>query len=161
GCQLASILSDFGCRVVLIEYAPRIVPRADADLSAALELSFRAQGIEVLTSARVERIEPGVRVVYHAGGETKAVEGDAAFFAVGAPGNPDRVNAAAAGVAVERGYIVVDDYLCTSAPHIFAAGDVDGNSMLVSSARLEGRVAAENAVLGPRRRAVHEVVPVG
>jgi pyruvate/2-oxoglutarate dehydrogenase complex dihydrolipoamide dehydrogenase (E3) component len=46
-------------------------------------------------------------------------------------------------------------------PHIYAAGDVDGNSMLVSSAMLEGRVAAENAVLGPRRRVVHEIVPGG
>jgi pyruvate/2-oxoglutarate dehydrogenase complex dihydrolipoamide dehydrogenase (E3) component len=49
----------------------------------------------------------------------------------------------------------------TSVPHIFAAGDVNGSSMLVSSALLEGRVAAENAVLGPRRRIGHEVVPVG
>jgi dihydrolipoamide dehydrogenase len=80
---------------------------------------------------------------------------------VGWPGNADLVDAAAAGVAVERGYVVVDDYLRTSVPHIFAAGDVDGHSMLVASARLEGRVAAENAVLGPRRRVVHEVVPVG
>jgi pyruvate/2-oxoglutarate dehydrogenase complex dihydrolipoamide dehydrogenase (E3) component len=71
------------------------------------------------------------------------------------------MHAAAAGVAIERGYVVIDDYLRTSVPHIFAAGDVTGHSMLVPSARLEGRVAAENAVLGPRRRVVHEIVPVG
>jgi pyruvate/2-oxoglutarate dehydrogenase complex dihydrolipoamide dehydrogenase (E3) component len=164
GCQLTSILSDFGCRVSLLEYAPRIVPRADADVSAALERAFRAQGIEVVTSAGVERLDPlasGVRVVYRIGDETKAMEVDAAFFAVGWPSNADRVDAAVAGVAIERGYVVTDDYLRTNVPHIFAAGDVDGHSMLVSSARLEGRVAAENAVLGPRRRAMHEVVPVG
>jgi pyruvate/2-oxoglutarate dehydrogenase complex dihydrolipoamide dehydrogenase (E3) component len=57
--------------------------------------------------------------------------------------------------------VAVDAFQATNVPHIFAAGDVDGNSMLVSSARVEGRVAAENAVLGPRRRVVHEIVPAG
>jgi cation diffusion facilitator CzcD-associated flavoprotein CzcO len=66
GCQLASILADFGCQVSLIEYAPRIVPRADQDISAALERAFRERGIQVMTSAGVERLEPlqaGVRMV--------------------------------------------------------------------------------------------------
>src|SRR5204862_4656476 len=70
-------------------------------------------------------------------------------------------DAVAAGVAVERSYVAVYDYLRTSVPYIFAAGDINGHSMLVQSARLEGRVAAENAVLGPRRRVVHEIVPAG
>ena len=164
GCQLTSILADFGCQVWLLERAPRIVPGADEDVSAELEQAFRARGIEVVTNASVEQLEPlgpGVRVVHRTGEDVRTVEVDAAFFAVGWPGNADLVDAAAAGVAVERGYVVVDDYLRTSVPHIFAAGDVDGHSMLVASARLEGRVAAENAVLGPRRRVVHEVVPVG
>ena len=161
GCQLTSILADFGCRVWLLEYAPRIVPRGDHDVSAALEQAFRERGIEVVTDASVERLEPGLRVVYRTGDEAMDIEVDAAFFAVGWPSNADRVDAAAAGVALERGYVVVDDQLRTSVPHIYAAGDVDGSSMLVASAMLEGRVAAENAVLGPRRRVVHEIVPVG
>jgi dihydrolipoamide dehydrogenase len=164
GCQLTSILADFGCEVCLIEYAPRIVSRADADVSAGLEEAFRGRGIEVVTGAEVERLEagsPGVRVAYRRGDEAGRTDADAAFFAVGWPGNADLIDAAAAGVAVERGYVVVDDYLQTSVPHIFAAGDVDGHSMLVASARAEGRVAAENAVLGPRRRLVQEIVPTG
>ena len=89
------------------------------------------------------------------------VDVDAAFFAVGWPGNADLVDAAAAGVVIERGYVKVDAFMSTNLPHVFAAGDADGNSMLVSSATLEGRVAAENAVLGPRRRVAHEIVPTG
>jgi dihydrolipoamide dehydrogenase len=164
GCQLTSILADFGCSVTLLEYAPRIVPRADEDVSTELEHAFRERGIEVVTGASAQHLEPrqtGVRVIYATGDETKTLDVDAVFFAVGWPGNADVVNAAAAGVAIERGYVVVDDYLRTSVPHIFAAGDVDGNSMLVASALLEGRVAAENAVLGPRRRVAHEIVPCG
>jgi dihydrolipoamide dehydrogenase len=164
GCQLGSILADFGCQVWLLEYAARIVPRADEDVSSELEHAFRERGIHVATSAAVERLEPlqpGVRVVYSTGVETRHVDVDAAFFAVGWPSNADRLDAVAAGVAMERGYVVVDEYLRTSVPHIFAAGDVDGHSMLVSSALLEGRVAGENALLGPRRRVNHEIVPAG
>lgn len=164
GCQLASILADFGCRVSLIEYASRIVPRADEDVSAGLEEAFKARGIDVITGAHVERIEPlgpGVRVVFTVAGETSTDEVDAVFFAVGWPSNADRLDAAVAGIAIEHGYVVVDEFQRTSVDHIFAAGDVDGQSMLVASARLEGRFAAENAVSGPQRRVAHEIVPVG
>jgi pyruvate/2-oxoglutarate dehydrogenase complex dihydrolipoamide dehydrogenase (E3) component len=68
---------------------------------------------------------------------------------------------AAAGVAAERGRIPVNDWLQTNLAHIFAAGDVNGRSMLVPSARHEGRLAAENAVLGTRRQVAHEIVPTG
>jgi dihydrolipoamide dehydrogenase len=164
GCQLTSILADFGCEVTLVEYAPRIVPRSDVDVSVALERAFRARGIAVVTDAAVRQLEalqPGVRVLYRVGDEPRTLDVDAVFFAVGWPGNADLVDAAAAGVATERGYVMVDAFQATSVPHIFAAGDVDGNSMVVSSAILEGRVTAENAVLGPRRRVVHEIVPGG
>lgn len=164
GCQLVSILADFGCRVTLLEFAARIVPRADVDVSTELEHAFRGRGIGVITSAAVERITPlqrGVRVAYRAGTENRYVDADAAFFAVGWPGNADLIDAAAAGVTLNGGYVVVDEYLRTSVPHIFAAGDVDGHSMLVSTARHEGHVAADNAVLGPHRRAVRGIVPAG
>jgi dihydrolipoamide dehydrogenase len=139
------------------------VPSADDDVSAELERAFRARGIDVLTGASLERLEPlepGVRVVYSRS-EPARLDVDAVFFAVGWPGNGDRIGAEAAGVALDRGRIAVDDHLRTNVPHIFAVGDVNGRSPLVSSARLEGRVAAENAVLGTRRKIVHEVVPGG
>ncbi|CAN7587683.1 dihydrolipoyl dehydrogenase family protein [Mycolicibacterium frederiksbergense] len=164
GCQLASILADFGCTVTLVEYGPRIVARADADVSMALEHAFRRRGIDVITGAAVHELQPrtdGVRVLYRTGDDSAAVDVDAVFFAVGWPGNADVVDAAAAGVRTERGYVVVDASAATNIAHIFAAGDVDGNSMLVSSATLEGRVAAENAVLGRRRQVAHEIVPAG
>jgi dihydrolipoamide dehydrogenase len=81
--------------------------------------------------------------------------------AVGWPGNADRLNLEAARVASERSYVVVDDYLRTTAPHIFAAGDINGRMMLVQSAGHEARIAAENAVLGPTRAAGHQIVPHG
>ncbi|MGY2874358.1 pyruvate/2-oxoglutarate dehydrogenase complex dihydrolipoamide dehydrogenase (E3) component [Marmoricola sp. URHA0025 HA25] len=164
GCQLASILADFRCAVTLVEFAPRILPRADHDVSEALEQALRRRGIEIITGAAVQqlrRLSAGVRVDYHAADRPEKVDVDAAFFAVGWPGNADLVDASAAGVVTNAGYMATDECLRTNVPHIFAAGDVNGNSMLVASAVLEGRVAAENAVLGSGRPAFHDVVPVG
>ena len=165
GCQLASILADFGCRVWLLEVAPRIVPRADRDVSVALERAFTERGITVLTGASVDRLETvggGLEVSYRRVGDEAILSVDAVFFAVGWPANADLLDVTTVGIEVDRGYVVVDEHLRTNLPHIFAAGDVNGHSMLVGSAIYEGRIAAENAVvLGTRRRVVHDVVPVG
>ena len=94
GCQLTSILADFGCDVTLIEYAPRIVLRADVDVSVALEHAFRGRGIEVITSAAVHQLEalkPGVRILYRVGDESRVVDVDAAFFAVVLEGGQEGV----------------------------------------------------------------------
>ena len=164
GCQIASILDDFGVDVTLIEAAQGLVASADQDVSEALTAAFRDRGITVLTSTSVERLaraEAGIDVVYRGADEQRQITADAVFLAVGWPGNADLVDAARAGIEVSRGYVEVDDALRSNVPHIFAAGDVNGISMLVPSARLEGRVAAENAVLGTRRRFTHEIVPTG
>ena len=75
--------------------------------------------------------------------------------------NLSQLNLDAAGVKAEPGAITVDDYLRTNVEHIFAAGDGNGHSMLVQTARMEGRIAARNAVLGPARQATCDVVPSG
>ncbi|HEX6553621.1 MAG TPA: NAD(P)/FAD-dependent oxidoreductase [Ktedonobacteraceae bacterium] len=164
GCQLASILEDFGCRVYLLEFASRLIPREDEDISLALADAFQKQHMTVITGAQTERLEKvdgGIRLHYRKQERPASLTVGAVFFAVGWPGNVDTLNLAAAGVVTERSYIPVNDYLQSNVPHIFAAGDINGQSMLVQSARYEGRIAAENAVLGPYRRFTHEIVPSG
>jgi len=164
GCQLASILEDFGCQVYLLEFAPRLLPREDEDIAVALADAFGKQRMTVITGARTERLEKvdgGIQLHYRTQERPASLIVDAVFFAVGWPGNVDALNLAAAGVETERSYIPVNDYLQSNVPHIFAAGDINGQSMLVQSARYEGRIAAENAVLGPYRRFTHEIVPSG
>ena len=164
GCQLASILADFGAAVTLIEAAPRLVARADQDVSEALAESFTDRGIAVLTSTLVERLEratAGTTVHHRSESQQARVDVDVVFLAVGWPGNADALDVARIGIDIDHGYVKVNDDLRSSLPHVFAAGDVNGISMLVPSARLEGRIAAENAVLGTRRRFTHELVPTG
>jgi pyruvate/2-oxoglutarate dehydrogenase complex dihydrolipoamide dehydrogenase (E3) component len=164
GCQLASILEDFGCQVYLLELAPRLLPQEDKDIALALADAFGKQGITVITGAGTERLEKtngGIQLHYRKQERSDSLMVDAVFFATGWPGNVDTLNLAAAGVVTERSYIPVNDYLQSNVPHIFAAGDINGQSMLVQSARYEGRIAAENAVLGPYHRFTHEIVPSG
>lgn len=164
GCQLASILADFGVDTCLIEAGPRLVPRADQDVSDALADAFRDRGMAISTSTQVERLVGGAGVTtvhYRRNDKPGQLDADAVFLAVGWPGNADLIGATEVGIDTERGYVQVDQSLRSNLWHVLAAGDVNGISMLVPSARLEGRVAAENAVLGTRRRFSHALVPTG
>ena len=168
GCQLASIFSDFGARVTLIDIADRILPGEDADVGSALSSAFQSQGIEISTGLdQIERIAAsGPRgsartLVFSRAGQTQQLEVDAVILAVGWPGNAHSLAPQAAGVEQSNGFIQVDDQLRTSARHIFAAGDITGRMMLVQSAGYEARIAAENAVSGWNRSYSHHIVPHG
>jgi dihydrolipoamide dehydrogenase len=168
GCQLASIFNAFGARVYLLELAPRILPGEDEAVSQAVSEAFRARSVEVLAGIggveRIEKVAEGLHLHYRRIGEARRLEVEAVLFAVGWIGNLEPLNLAAAGVETARGYIKVDDTLRTTAPHIFAAGDITGRMMLVQSASHEARIAAENALLGADRvesTAWHTIVPHG
>jgi pyruvate/2-oxoglutarate dehydrogenase complex dihydrolipoamide dehydrogenase (E3) component len=164
GCQIASIFDDLGATVSLFEAGPVLLPAADPSVSAELGRSFRAQGMNVHTGTLVGALSPGqgaIQVDYRSGPDTGQLVADAVFFAVGWPANLSQLALDAAGVHAEPGLIPADDYLRTNVEHIFAAGDVNGRSMLVQTARMEGRIAATNAILGATRPASYEVVPSG
>lgn len=150
GCQLASVMKTFGSEVTLLEMAPQILPAEDESVIQAIEQAFSERGINIVCGIsgvdRVEQSDEALRLHYRKGDKEEVVEADAVIAAVGWPGNIESLNPDAAGVKTERSYIVSDDYLRTTAPNIFAAGDIDGRMMLVQSAGYEARVAAENAV---------------
>ena len=164
GCQIASILEDLGVTVSVFEAAPTLLPAADPSVSVGLGDAFLAQGMDVYTGTLVDSLRTqggAIRVDYRTGPVTGQVVADAVFFAVGWPANLSHLALEAAGVRAAPGMIPVDDYLRTNIGHIFAAGDVDGRSMLVQTARMEGQAAATNAILGATRSAAYEVVPSG
>ncbi len=165
GCQLASIFNAFGVKVWILELGPRLLGMEDALISTTLADSFAERGIEIDTGIegveKVERQAEGLLLWYRHKAQTRQIHCEAVIMAVGWPGNADQLNLKAAGVQSERGYVLVDEYLRTSVPHIFAAGDITGRMMLVQSASYEGRVAAENAVLGIGQPYSHKIVPHG
>jgi pyruvate/2-oxoglutarate dehydrogenase complex dihydrolipoamide dehydrogenase (E3) component len=164
GCQIASVLEDLGAAVTVYEAGPVLVPAADPSVSEGLGRAFRAQGMTIATGTMVEslaRRSGGIRIEYRGPVGTGQAAADAVFFAVGWPGNLSQLNLDAAGVSAGPSAIAVDQYLRTNVGHIFAVGDVNGHSMLVQSARMEGRIAARNAILGAARHATYDVVPSG
>jgi dihydrolipoamide dehydrogenase len=165
GCQLASVFHAFGAETTLLEVAPRLLAVEDEAVSDTVTAAFQGRGMHIQTGiAGVERIDKtadGLRLSFRLGDEIRAIQAEAIILAVGWPGNLEALNLAAAGVESERGYIRVDDSLRTSAAHIFAAGDITGRMMLAQSAGHEGRIAAENAVMGADQPARHVIVPHG
>ena len=165
GCQLASIFDSFGVHTSILDLAPRILPAEDESVSGAMADAFRDRRIGIVTGIggvqQIEKIGSGLRLHYRIGDDSRALEVETVILATGWVGNLEGLNLAAANVQIERGYVVVDDYLRTTAPHIFAAGDITGRMMLVQSAGYEARAAAENAVRGPRRKYEHRIVPHG
>jgi pyruvate/2-oxoglutarate dehydrogenase complex dihydrolipoamide dehydrogenase (E3) component len=164
GCQIASILADLGVTVAVFEAGDRLLPSADSTVSFELRRAYEVQGIEVHTETLVEALrkeEAGIRICCRKGESAEDTLADTVFFAVGWPANVDQLALAQAGVLADRRTIPVDVFLRTNVDHIFAVGDVNGRSMLVQTARLEGRIAAHNAVLGPSRQATYDVVPSG
>jgi dihydrolipoamide dehydrogenase len=165
GCQLASVFAAFGTKVWLLEVAPRIVAGEDELVSQALSQAFREREIKLVTGIggidRIELAASGMQFFYRSGDQIYSLAVEQVVLAVGWPGNVESLNLEAAGVQSQRGYIQVDDTLQTSAPHIFAAGDITGRMMLVQSAGSEARIAADNAATGAGLACHHQVVPHG
>jgi pyruvate/2-oxoglutarate dehydrogenase complex dihydrolipoamide dehydrogenase (E3) component len=166
GCQLGSIFDDFGARVWVLEVGDRILRLEDPSISSAIHRAFDDRGIITLTGiGGIEQIEgqfgSAKRLVYIDGDSTESLDVDAVVFAVGWPGNIENLNLERVGVDTDRGYILTDDYLRTTAGHIYAAGDITGRMGLVQRAGYDARVAAENAVLGDGMRYRHQIVPHG
>jgi pyruvate/2-oxoglutarate dehydrogenase complex dihydrolipoamide dehydrogenase (E3) component len=162
GVQVASIFHAFGSRVELFEMGGRILSAEDEDVSAAVATAFRQAGIIVHENFGAidsfEKTPAGVRMSYSKNGRRNTADAALAVVAAGWVANTGALNLSAAGVVRDdRGFVKVDDHLRTSAPHIFAAGDVTGHLMLVPPALQEGFAAATNAILGPTMKLVHGV----
>jgi dihydrolipoamide dehydrogenase len=166
GLQVASIFNAFGSRVQLLEAGPRVLPYADDDVAAAVAAAFRVAGIAVQVNfgaiESFEKTATGVRMNFSKDGKRGHVEATLAVVAVGWAADTDRLRLVTAGVELnQRGFVKVDEYLATTAPHIFAAGDITGRLMLVPEAIQDGFVAATNALRGPTMPLGNRVSPSG
>jgi dihydrolipoamide dehydrogenase len=155
GCEWASMLSDFGVDVTMIEYAPRILPLEDEDVSAELAKLFgrRKSKIKIITSAGVMpetvKIEGGqvsIQAKVNAGTDKETVEtftADKILVSVGRAANVENIGLEATEVVVERGTIQVDEHYRTKEKNIFAIGDVINTPQLAHIAAHEGIHAME------------------
>ena len=154
GCQVASIVLDLGAQVDLVEAADRLIPTSDVDVSRGLRAAFTARGMNIMTATRSDAIEVQngrLSVVLQRDGNRETLETDAVFLMVGWPANLSSLGLDIAGISTRGPYVLVDQYLQTNVPKIFAVGEANGLSTVVQTVLLQGSLAAENAVLGPKR----------
>ena len=150
GLEMATVYSELGCEVSIVEFMPDIITGADKDLVAPLRKRMNTLLKEIMTNTKVTELKPlknGIEVHFENakdGGALPAQTYDKVLIATGRQPNGDLINAQAAGVNVdERGFIAVDKQMRTNVSHIFAIGDIVGQPMLAHKATHEAKVAAE------------------
>jgi dihydrolipoamide dehydrogenase len=147
GLEMATVYSELGTKVTVVELMDQLIPGADKDLVAPLTKRITKAYEDIHLKTRVTQVEatPEGLVVSFEGPKAPATDTfDKILVAVGRKPNGRLVDAEKAGITVdERGFIPVDGQMRTNVPHIFAIGDVVGQPMLAHKAVHEGKVAAE------------------
>lgn len=152
GIELAQMLSRVGSQVTVLEAMPRIVPAEEAEIGVALAGYLREEGMTIYTGVTVVGVAGGpgnYRVrIRDAAGE-KTLEAEQLLVATGRRANTAGLGLEDAGILVgAKGEVTVNEYLETSRPGIYAAGDVIGDPMFVYVAAYAGKLAATNALQG-------------
>jgi pyruvate/2-oxoglutarate dehydrogenase complex dihydrolipoamide dehydrogenase (E3) component len=163
GLEFAQVFRRLGAAVTVVEKSPRLVSREDEEVSNAIREILEAEGIEIRLESECIQFEPrGAEIavgVNCAAGEPEVI-GSHVLLAVGRRPNTDDLGLDQAGVKVDaQGYIVVDDSLKTSVPHIWALGDCNGRGAFTHTSYDDFEVAAANLLDGAARK-VSDRIPV-
>ena len=146
GIEFASFYHDMGAEVTVVEMLDRVLPIEDEEISAFVRKSFEKQGIKIHTSATVaglERNGANLAARIEVDGQGAEVEVGRVILAVGIVGNVEDVGLEGTGVRVERSHVVVDQWLCTGEPGVYAIGDLVGPPWLAHKAMHEGVICVE------------------
>lgn len=161
GCELAQAFARFGSEVTLLDRAPRVLPQVPADAAAVVAASLQADGVALHTSAtirRVVRTQSGVQVLVDDDGPP--IEVDAVLVSTGRRPVVEGLGLSAAGVDFDRDRgVVVDDYLRTTNPRIYAAGDCATAERFTHMADAMARTVVQNALFVPSKKVSSLLVP--
>ena len=165
GLEFASMFAGFGSKVIVLESYPQLVGREDVDIADAVRKVLESKGIEFRLNARVEEIKDteGETIVGYKDVATQTTHNlfaDAVLVATGRRPNTERLNPGAAGVQLDdRGAILVDEHLQTTAPNIWAIGDVKGGLQFTYISQDDYRIIREH-LFGSGTRTVNDRDPV-
>jgi dihydrolipoamide dehydrogenase len=163
GLELGSVWSRLGSEVIVIEYLDRILPGMDAEVAKQFQRILEKQGFKFHLSSKVVVIEKGAKgakVSFEsvAGGAATTLDADVALVATGRRPYVDGLGLEQAGVAMERGRIVIDARFGTNVSGIYAIGDVVRGPMLAHKAEDEGTAVAE-IIAGQHGHVNYDVIP--
>jgi dihydrolipoamide dehydrogenase len=157
GCEFASIYNQLGVDVTVIEISGQLIPGTDKEIARRLELVFSKSGIKVLKNNSALSVHDDNGILLKLANATE-IRCDKVLLCVGRRPDIEKLNLASAGVETEKGFIRVDGYLRTSAPHIYAIGDVTAGYALAHVASYEGMLAIDN-IGGKNHKADYSAVP--
>src|ERR1041385_5431113 len=147
GTEFASFFHTMGSDVTVVEVLPQILPVEDAEIAGLARKRFEKQGIKILSSTKVTKLEKKadsvVATIDDGKGKPVTTEFERVISAVGVVGNIENLGLEKLGVKTDRGIIVVDGFCKTNVPGIYAIGDVAGPPMLAHKAEHEGVICVE------------------
>lgn len=147
GIEFASFYRNMGAEVTVVEVLDRILPAEDDEISDFARKQFEKQGIKIHISAKVAKLDKKAKsVVAHIekGGKTETLEVEKVIMAVGIVGNTEGIGLEKTKVKVDRSHIVVDSFLRTAEPGVYAIGDIVGPPWLAHKASHEAVICVEN-----------------
>jgi dihydrolipoamide dehydrogenase len=162
GLELGSVWRRLGAKVEVIEYLDRILPGMDADVAKQFQRILEKQGIKFHLGKKVTGASTAgavsLLVEPSAGGAAETVEADIVLVAIGRRPNTEGLGLEGAGVAMERGRVVINDHFASNVPGIYAIGDVVRGPMLAHKAEDEG-VAVAEILAGKAGHVNYDVIP--
>jgi dihydrolipoamide dehydrogenase len=154
GLEFAYFYSCFGTEITLLEYFDKVLPTGDDEVCALLARSFKKRGIQIHTSSKVKSVaaaDGGTKTTFEKEGKDQTVSSEVTLMAVGVRGNVENLGLEDIGVALEKGFIKIDENCRTSLSGVYAIGDVCGPPALAHVASAEGIQAVEHmANLSPQ-----------
>jgi dihydrolipoamide dehydrogenase len=157
GLEMASYFAVAGADVTVVEMLPSIGGPIDGDIAALLQKGLEKKGVKFQLSCKVTGISDKVEYT-DAGGVTQALEADTVLLSIGRRAETAGLGLETLGVLTERGAVVTDAHLQTSVPGVYAAGDVNGKSLLAHTAYREAEVAV-NHMTGVRDVMRYDAIP--
>ncbi len=163
GLELGSVWRRLGAAVTVVEFLDRILPGLDFETAKQAQRMLEKQGLKFILGhkvAKVEKQKSGLKVAIEpsAGGEATTLEADVVLVAIGRRPYTEGLGLENAGVALERGRVVIDDHFATNVPGIYAIGDVVRGPMLAHKAEDEGIAVAE-ILAGQHGHVNYNVIP--
>ncbi|MBP0989920.1 MAG: dihydrolipoyl dehydrogenase [Oscillospiraceae bacterium] len=157
GLEMASYFNSIGSKVTVIEMLNKIAGPTDAEISKILLKNYQAKGVDFKLSCKVVGVGTN-DVSYEENGEVKSVKADKVLLSIGRRAFTQNLGLETIGVYTERGAIVTDDNMRTNIPGVYAAGDVNGKSMLAHTAYREAEVAV-NHMIGKKDVMRYSAIP--
>jgi dihydrolipoamide dehydrogenase len=159
GCEIGQFLNRLGTEVKIVEMLPQLLPLEDEDTAKILQRSFKQDKVKFFIGdgiATVE-VEEGKVVATLASG--KKVESEKMLVAIGRRAYTEGLGLEELGMQMDRGKVIVNEYLETSVEGVYAIGDLTISPDLAHVASRQGIVAVENAVLGKKKKVSYKAIP--